>query len=86
MGKGVLREKEAHDINSIARFLLASKKSCYSISDKLFFYQKVIGTALSNTFGLLREIQQLWWLSTIFCSPTKLISRENDSEYCLSLG
>lgn len=44
-----------------------------------FFYQKVIGKPLSNTFGLLREIWQSWWFSTMSFSPTKLITRENDS-------
>lgn len=53
MGKGILREKEAHDINSITRFLLASKKSYYSIFNKLFFYQKVIGTALTIRLSLV---------------------------------
>lgn len=41
-GNAVLKEQEAHDVNSTTRFLLALKKSYYSIFNKCFlsFFSK----------------------------------------------
>lgn len=73
---------------SLTGFLSAFKKPSYSIFNKIFFifYQEVIFKSLSNIFGLLRDTWQLWWLSTMFSDPLKLINRENDPQNTVYLG